>query len=102
MVTFTEAAAAEMRLRIRKKLEDTLLKSKDNKNAAEQLALLPVANISTLHSFCLQLIKTYFYLLELDPQISVLDEGQAKIFALKTVDEIFRQHYEGNDEYSQR
>lgn len=102
MVTFTEAAAAEMRLRIRKKLEDALFKSKYNENVVKQLALLTVANISTLHSFCLQLIRTYFYLLELDPQIYVFDEGQARILALKTLDVIFRQHYEGNDEYSQR
>src|SRR6185436_5511097 len=53
MVTFTEAAAAEMRQRIRERLEDELSKHPDNLRWHEQLALFDTAHIGTLHSFCL-------------------------------------------------
>src|ERR1043165_2973182 len=61
MVTFTEAAATEMRLRIRARLEE---QSKTHPHVLrwhEQLALFDTAYIGTLHSFCLQLIRPHFY-----------------------------------------
>src|SRR5258706_15148620 len=54
MVTFTEAAAAEMRQRIRERLEEELKKRPDDLRCHEQLALFDTANIGTLHSFCLR------------------------------------------------
>ena len=102
MVTFTEAAAAEMKLRIRRKLEEALVSGKPDSNAATQYALLPTAHISTLHSFCLRLVKLYFHELGLDPQIEVLEEGQARLLALRVLDEIFNRHYEGKSEFDKR
>src|SRR4051812_38857003 len=61
MVTFTEAAAVEMRKRIRETLEEKLHNAPDNFHLAEQLALLDIAQISTLHSFCFQLVREHFY-----------------------------------------
>src|SRR5690349_5706523 len=72
MVTFTEAAAGEMRKRIRATLEKELEKNPSNPRLHEQLALLDSAHICTLHSFCLKLVRDHFYELELDPQLSVL------------------------------
>src|SRR5436309_3145869 len=76
MVTFTEAAAAEMRERIRKELEKKLQeleKGGSNPTAQEmlqhlreQLALFEMAHIGTLHSFCLELVRQHFYHLDLD------------------------------------
>jgi ATP-dependent helicase/nuclease subunit A len=102
LVTFTEAAAAEMRLRIRKRVEDILFSSADNSTALKQLALLPVAHISTLHSFCFNLVRLHFNKLGLDPQVSVIEEGQARAIALKVLDEIFNEHYSGNSEFDER
>src|SRR5438445_11452296 len=64
MVTFTDAAAAEMRQRIRARLMEQLASSSDAKvvsHLEEQVALLDTANISTLHSFCLRLVREHFH-----------------------------------------
>jgi ATP-dependent helicase/nuclease subunit A len=95
MVTFTEAAAAEMRQRIRSRLEEQLQKEPDSAHWQEQLALFETAHIGTLHSFCLQLIRRHFYLLELDPQLSVMREEESWLLANETLDEILEHHYAG-------
>jgi ATP-dependent helicase/nuclease subunit A len=80
LVTFTEAAAAEMRARLRKALQDELQQAPvgDADILAEQLALLDTAQISTLHSFCLRLVREHFHHLAIDPQLVILDEGQTR------------------------
>ncbi|HSY75029.1 MAG TPA: UvrD-helicase domain-containing protein, partial [Dongiaceae bacterium] len=99
IVTFTEAAAAEMRQRLRTALEK---KSRENPDSffAEQLALFDAAHIGTLHSFCFKLVREHFHELGLDPQISILDEGQTRLLAEETLEEQFNSHYEGEDELS--
>src|SRR5947209_18892088 len=99
MVTFTEAAAAEMRQRIRDRLEQEL-ESKANRQPGdsrwqEQLALFEMAHIGTLHSFCLQLVRQHFYELELDPQLSVMAEEEAGLLAEETLEEMLQRHYAG-------
>jgi ATP-dependent helicase/nuclease subunit A len=100
MVTFTEAAAAEMRRRIRQQLEEELEKDPTNSRLNEQVVLLDSAHICTLHSFCLKLIREHFYELALDPQLAVLAEQQSKLLAAETLDEIFAHHYAGGSEDS--
>ncbi|HXE42324.1 MAG TPA: UvrD-helicase domain-containing protein [Candidatus Baltobacteraceae bacterium] len=99
IVTFTEAAAAEMRQRLRAALEKQSLKNSDP-HLAEQLALFDAAHIGTLHSFCFKLVREHFHELGLDPQISILDEGQTRLLADETLDEQFNSHYENEDEFS--
>jgi ATP-dependent helicase/nuclease subunit A len=96
MVTFTEAAAAEMRQRIRARIEEQSLKEPHSARWQEQLALFETAHIGTLHSFCLQLIRQHFYLLELDPQLSVMREEESWLLANETLDEILEHHYAGD------
>jgi ATP-dependent helicase/nuclease subunit A len=98
MVTFTEAAAAEMRQRIRIELEARLNKDPDNRRLAEQSALLETAHISTLHSFCLHLAREHFYELEIDPQISVLDETESHLLAQETLEKMLCRHYAGSSQ----
>ncbi|HMP83665.1 MAG TPA: UvrD-helicase domain-containing protein [Verrucomicrobiota bacterium] len=95
LVTFTEAAAAEMRARLREELLKAHSAQPGNEHVAEQLALLDSARISTLHSFCLQLAREHFHQLGLDPQFSVLDERQTIPLQREALDEIFEHHYNG-------
>lgn len=95
MVTFTEAAATEMRQRVRRRLEEAAAREPGNLRLAEQVALVDTARICTLHSFCLQLIREHFHELGLDPQLTVLPEAQAAILAARTLDELLRRHYAG-------
>src|SRR5436190_18857048 len=95
MVTFTEAAAAEMRQRIRRRLEEQCEASNEPARWQEQLALFETAHIGTLHSFCLQLVRQHFYELELDPQLSVLAEEEARLLAEETLEALLQKHYAG-------
>ena len=94
VVTFTEAAAAEARERIRTALDAKLVETTDE-HWARQLALFDAAHIGTLHGFCFKLIRQHFYQLGLDPQVTVLDEGQARLLAEETLTELLEEHYAG-------
>lgn len=96
MVTFTEAAAAEMRGRLRAELLKRQTPQPDDEWLAQQLALLDTASICTLHSFCLQLAREHFHELGLDPQFSILDETQTRPLQRTALDELFERHYTGN------
>ena len=98
VVTFTEAAAAEMRQRLRERLEEKLSAAPDEPHWAEQLALFDTAHIGTLHSFCLKLVREHFHELGLDPQLAVLDAGEARLLADETLEEELQTHYAGQDE----
>jgi ATP-dependent helicase/nuclease subunit A len=95
MVTFTEAAAAEMRQRIRAELNSALDDQPSDPHIPEELALLQTAHISTLHSFCLQLVRQHFYELELDPQVAVLSGEEARLLAEEVLTNILKHHYTG-------
>jgi ATP-dependent helicase/nuclease subunit A len=100
IVTFTEAAAAEMRQRLRLELEKKAAQSPESDHWTRQLALFDTAHIGTLHSFCVRLVREHFYQLELDPQFTVLDEIQAHLLANETLDAQFQAHYERKAEFS--
>ena len=99
IVTFTEAAATEMRERLRSALENSAAHRPDI-GLAEQLALFDAAHIGTLHSFCFKLVREHFHELALDPQLSVLDEGEARSLCDEILEEQFQSHYENEDEFS--
>ena len=100
IVTFTEAAAAELRQRLRRELETKSAAALGDDHWLRQLALFDIAHIGTLHSFCLRLVREHFHELGLDPQLAILDEGEARQLANETLDEQFQAHYEGEDEFS--
>ncbi len=100
IVTFTEAAAAEMRKRLRAGLEDALRDSTDAARLWEQLALFDAAHIGTLHSFCFRLVREHFHELDLDPQLAILDEGQARLLSDEILEQQFQEHYERDDPLS--
>jgi ATP-dependent helicase/nuclease subunit A len=95
LVTFTEAAAAEMRQRVRARLEEQAVRQPQDRHWTEQLALFETAQIGTLHAFCLQLVRHHFYQLGLDPQLAVLPEEEARLMAEETLDALFHKYYAG-------
>jgi ATP-dependent helicase/nuclease subunit A len=101
VVTFTEAAATEMKQRLRRALEEKQQKSPDDSHCLEQLVLFDTAHIGTLHSFCLKLVREHFYELGLDPQMAVLDEGETRLLADETLDEELQEHYAGQNELAE-
>ena len=101
VVTFTEAAAAEMRRRLREQLEEKLRAAPDEPRWTEQIALFDTAHIGTLHSFCLKLVREHFHELGLDPQLAVLDEGETRLLADETLDEELQEHYAGQNELAE-
>jgi ATP-dependent helicase/nuclease subunit A len=93
MVTFTQAAAAEMRKRLRDGLEQAQTTSP---RLAEQLALLETAHICTLHSFCFELVSQHFYDLGLDPQLKVMSNEESQVLARRTLDAVLEAVYDSN------
>jgi ATP-dependent helicase/nuclease subunit A len=91
MVTFTQAAAAEMRKRLRDGLEKA---QSTSPRLAEQLALLETAHICTLHSFCFELVSQHFYELGLDPQLKVMSNEESHVPARRTLDGVLEAVYD--------
>ncbi len=92
MVTFTKAAAAEMRKRLREGLERAQSSSSSTR-LTEQLALLETAHIGTLHSFCFELVSQHFYELGLDPQLKVMTNEESHALARSTLDLVLETVY---------
>ena len=99
VVTFTEAAAAEMRQRLRRALEAVAPDRPEFSHTQEQLALFDTAHIGTLHSFCLKLVREHFHELGLDPDLAVLETGEGRWLAQDTLEEQFSAHYAGESEF---
>lgn len=94
VATFTKAAAAEMKERIRLALEDALERKPESAHLRRQLALLPRASITTLHSFCMEVIEKYAPLIGLDPGFRIANETEAELMRLDTLDALFEERYE--------
>jgi ATP-dependent helicase/nuclease subunit A len=86
VLTFTEAAAEQMRSRIAEQLKNAFLKNRDP-HLRRQLMLLQGADISTIHSFCKRLITEYFYKLDLDPTFGVIDADEQKLLKSEVLDQ---------------
>ncbi|OQZ06554.1 MAG: hypothetical protein B6D36_04425, partial [Planctomycetes bacterium UTPLA1] len=94
VVTFTDAAAAEMRSRIGAALRSRLERSPSHARLQGQLALLDSAHISTLHSFCRRLLARFFPQADLDPQVPILNPADARLMRQEAVEAVF-DDYEG-------
>ena len=93
VVTFTNAAAAEMRKRIGEALEKEIAKSPSSLHLRRQLTLLNRASISTLHSFCLNVLRKYYYYIDLDPGFRIADETEAELLMEEVMEELFEEQY---------
>lgn len=101
VVTFTNASAAEMRHRIGEALEKEISSNPQSEHLRKQLSLLNKASISTLHSFCLDVIRKYYYLTDLDPSFRIADETEAQLLRDEAMEELLEEEYgkEQNDEF---
>ncbi|GIP20543.1 helicase-exonuclease AddAB subunit AddA [Paenibacillus sp. J22TS3] len=93
VATFTKAAASEMRERIRTALEQLLETEPENEHVSRQLAMLGRASITTLHSFCLEVIQRYYTLIPLDPGFRIATESDVKLLRQEVLEELFEEKY---------
>jgi ATP-dependent helicase/nuclease subunit A len=97
VVTFTNAAASEMRERIGNALEEEIENNPDS-DLQRQIILLNRSNIETIHSFCLGVIKNNFGGLDIDPDFRIGEETELSFIAEEAIEELFEECYEKEDE----
>ncbi len=93
IVTFTRAAAAELRQRIALALSDALAADPQNRHLHRQLLALSSAKISTISAYCLELVRTHFQRLGLPAQFRMADEGELGVLSRSLMDELIGQRY---------
>ena len=97
VVTFTDAAAKEMRDRIRQSLVAALADQPRSRHLQEQLDKVGTAQISTIHSFCRRIIQQYAYLLGQEPSPPVIPATEAAVLQAAVLEELFAARYEADD-----
>lgn len=98
VVTFTKLAASEMRERVSKAIEKKLEENPENEHLQKQLLLLSGADITTIDSFCKDVLISYAHLVNLDSNIKVIDPSENEVLAKEVMEELFEELYENNDE----
>lgn len=95
VVTFTKLASLEMKSRLKKELEQ---ESQSNSSLLTQLDEINVANISTLHQFCHNIIKEFFYVLQIEPNFNLFDDVNSSFYQTKAVENVFKNYSSKKDE----
>jgi len=96
--TFTKAAANEMKDRVYKSFVKKINNKENEIFFRKQIVKINSANIKTIHSFCSDVIKDYFYLLDIDQNYKIGKENEFAIIKSNIIDEIFEKYYEAQDE----
>ena len=112
IVTFTNAAASEMKEKIRRAIGQTVDELAEKAEAGdaqaaedlnflkEQLNLLPQAQISTFHAFALEIIRKYFYVIDVEPNFKICDDAQQVILRAEAMDALLEEQFEeGGEEF---
>lgn len=100
IVTYTEAAASEMKERIRNAIEKALEERPDDVHLQRQSTLVHHAQVTTIHSFCLSVIRDYFHTIDLDPGFRIGEEGELKLLKRDVLEELLEACYtEGKPEF---
>ncbi len=99
-VTFTNAAAAEMKQRIALAVSERAKSASgaDKRRLSEQLALIGSADITTIDAFCLKAVRADFHLLGIDPSFKIADKNECELLKTDTANELFNRLYEEGDE----
>ena len=94
VVTYTDAAAAEMKERIRNAIEKALEERPEDEHLQRQATLVHSAKVTTIHSFCLSVIRDYFHTIDLDPGFRTGEDGELKLMKQDVVDEVLENWYQ--------
>ncbi len=97
VVTFTEAAAGEMKERIADAIEKKLFDEPDNEHLSRQATLIHNAQITTIHSFCLSVIRDHFHAISIDPAFRVGEEGELTLLRQDVLEEVLEEKYQEKD-----
>ena len=98
VVTFTNAAASEMRERILEAIYKKLDEEFENEKLQRQITLLSKASICTIDSFCLDVVKNNFYEIGISPNFRIADTAELELLKQETIEDLFEEKYEINDE----
>ena len=99
VVTFTNAAAAEMRERVLEAIYKKLDETPENENLQRQITLLNKASICTIDSFCLDVVRNHFYELEnISPNFRIADTTEIELLKQEVLEDIFEEKYERKEE----
>jgi len=94
VVTFTNAAATEMRERVLEAIYKKIEEQPQNVALQRQILLLNKSNISTIHAFCLEVIRNNFYKLDISPNFRLAEQAEIELIKLETLEELFDELYE--------
>lgn len=94
IVTYTRAAAAQLKERISSKLNELILEHPDNRYYRRQLVLLPRAHISTVDSFCSDICREFFHELNINRDYKIAEEGQLGVLSATALEETLNELYE--------
>lgn len=94
IVTFTDAAAAEMKERIRDAIEKKLIERPDDEHLKQQATLIHNAHITTIHSFCLSVVRDHFPVIDIDPGFRIGEEGELKLLRQDVLGELLEARYQ--------
>ena len=97
VVTFTKAAASEMKGKIVKAIYDKLKEDPENNHLKKQLILINKAYICTIDSFCFDIVKNNFYDLDISPNMRTLDSAEETLLKQELLETIFEEKYINND-----
>ncbi|WP_026834408.1 helicase-exonuclease AddAB subunit AddA [Eubacterium xylanophilum] len=97
IVTFTNAAAGEMKERIQKAISDALVENPENEHLQRQILLVQGAQITTLHSFCKFIIENYFYKIGFDPSSRIAKPAEIEMIKDEILDELVEEKYDSLD-----
>ena len=100
VITYTKAAAAELRGRIAQELSDRLAQAPNDRHLRRQTTLVYKAQISTIHAFCAALLRESGHLLDLDPDFRLCDKGESEVLMAQVLEEVLDRRYEGLTEDS--
>ena len=98
VVTFTNAAASEMRQRVLEAIYKKIEEEPENKHLQRQIVLLAKSNISTIHSFCLEVMRNNFFEIDISPNFKIGEQAELEILKQEVLEELFENKYEAEDE----
>ncbi len=97
MITYTNAAASELRAKIIAALSDKIAENPRDKHLAKQMRLVHRANISTIHAYCTQVLRTHGHFVNVSSDFKIIDENEAKILRSMVLDDLLEEEYANAD-----